>query len=63
MDKLCDDRVPITAMKRIAKPLEIAKVLAFIVSQDNMYMTGSAVKVDGGLALGYQTPRPVNKGS
>ena len=38
-------------MRRVAKPIEIAKVALFLVSDDASYMTGSIVKVDGGKSL------------
>lgn len=37
-----------TALKRVAKPEEIAGVIAFVASTDASYMTGSDVLVDGG---------------
>lgn len=36
---------------RLAEPSEIAAVVAFLLSDDASYMTGSAVEVDGGLSL------------
>jgi 3-oxoacyl-[acyl-carrier protein] reductase len=36
-------------MKRFAKPEEIAKVAAFLLSDDASYITGQSVVVDGGL--------------
>lgn len=38
-------------MGRVAKPVEIAKVAMFMVSDDASYMTGSVVTVDGGKSL------------
>jgi 3alpha(or 20beta)-hydroxysteroid dehydrogenase len=37
-----------TPMKRLGKPEEIASVVAFMVSDESTYMTGSHVVVDGG---------------
>lgn len=37
-----------TPIKRLAKPVEIGKVVAFLASDDASYMTGSEVVVDGG---------------
>jgi len=37
-----------TPMKRLAQPVEIGKVVAFLASDDASYMTGSEVVVDGG---------------
>ncbi|MGA2619200.1 MAG: SDR family NAD(P)-dependent oxidoreductase [Thermoguttaceae bacterium] len=39
-------------MKRIGKPEEIARVVAFLASDDASYMTGQVLRVDGGLSLG-----------
>lgn len=36
---------------RIAKPIEIAKVALFLVSDDASYITGSVINVDGGASL------------
>lgn len=37
-----------TPVKRLAKPVEIGKVVAFLASDDASYMTGSEIVVDGG---------------
>ena len=37
-----------TPVKRLAQPIEIGKVVAFLASDDASYMTGSEVVVDGG---------------
>ena len=36
---------------RTGKPEEIAKLLAFMISEDNMFMTGEDVTIDGGILL------------
>lgn len=38
-------------MQRAAMPEEIAKTIAFVVSDDASYMTGTTVTVDGGLSI------------
>ena len=40
------------AVGRIGKPDEIARVLAFLVSDAASFMTGAAVVVDGGMTIG-----------
>jgi NAD(P)-dependent dehydrogenase (short-subunit alcohol dehydrogenase family) len=45
IDSLLNNAQP---MGRIAQPIEIAKTVCFLLSQDNSFMTGSLVSVDGG---------------
>ena len=40
-----------TALKRLARPEELAGVIAFLASDDARYITGQAIEVDGGLVL------------
>ncbi len=35
-------------MKRLAEPIEIAKMVAFLCSEENTYLTGQTIAVDGG---------------
>jgi 3-oxoacyl-[acyl-carrier protein] reductase len=39
-------------MKRLGKPEDIARVVAFLASPDAGYITGQVITVDGGLSLG-----------
>ncbi len=41
----------IHALKRIAKPEEIAKAAVFLASRDSSFVTGSAMLVDGGVSI------------
>lgn len=40
-----------TALKRLARPEEMAGVTAFLASDDARYITGQAIEADGGLVL------------
>ncbi|MDI1295553.1 MAG: SDR family oxidoreductase [bacterium] len=46
--ELIDAMALTTPIKRLAQPVEIGKVVAFLASDDASYMTGSEVVVDGG---------------
>ncbi|MEZ5656386.1 MAG: SDR family oxidoreductase [Sphingobium sp.] len=47
-EDLIDAMAETTPVKRLAQPVEIGKVVAFLASDDASYMTGSEVVVDGG---------------
>lgn len=50
-DEWLEMRADDTALKRLARPEEIAGVIAFLASDDARYLTGQAIEVDGGLIL------------
>ena len=50
-DEWLEMRAEDTAVKRLARPEEIAGVVAFLASDDARYLTGQAIEVDGGLVL------------
>ena len=50
-DEWLEMRADDTALKRLARPEEIAGVIAFLASDDARYLTGQAIEVDGGLVL------------
>ena len=46
--KLIENQIP---LGRIAKPNEIAKVIEFLISDKNTYITGTGVDINGGQFL------------
>ena len=42
---------PLQPIGRPGNPEEIAKLLAFLISDDNKFMMGSDITIDGGLHL------------
>jgi NAD(P)-dependent dehydrogenase (short-subunit alcohol dehydrogenase family) len=42
----------LTTIGRTGKPENVAKVVAFLASDDGEYITGSYIPVDGGLIIG-----------
>ena len=45
-------RIP---QKRLAEPIEIAKVVLFLMSSDSSYITGQTITVDGGITINGNT--------
>jgi len=50
-DKVRNSIISGIPMRRMAKPAEIASAVAFLVSEDNGYVTGSNLQVNGGLFM------------
>ncbi len=42
-----------TALRRLGTPLEIARVIAFLLGPESSFVTGAVLRVDGGLNLDY----------
>jgi 3-oxoacyl-[acyl-carrier protein] reductase len=50
--KIKQQYASITTLGRTGKPEDVAKVVAFLVSDDAEYLTGTYIPVDGGLVIG-----------
>lgn len=50
-EEMLDRILEMTPLKRIGKPEEVAKVIIFLVSEEADYITGQAIRVDGGLSM------------
>lgn len=48
---LLDQFAQMTMLKRLGQPIEIAKVVAFLSSDDASYITGQTISVNGGMRL------------
>jgi len=51
-----DRRLVHLPMGRFGEAVEIAKAALFLASDESSYMTGTDLKVDGGLTSAYVTP-------
>ena len=38
-----------TPLKRVGQPEEVAKLMAFLLSDENTYITGTTIAIDGGV--------------
>ena len=46
-----DDQTTHIPMRRVGLPEEVAGVVSFLAGSDSTYVTGTVVRVDGGLAM------------
>jgi 3alpha(or 20beta)-hydroxysteroid dehydrogenase len=46
----------VVPLARAAQPLEIARVVLFLASDESSYMTGSELAIDGGRTAGLTSP-------
>jgi len=50
-----------TPMKRAAQPVEVARLIAFLASEENSYLTGQLIVIDGGNSIDeYHGPRELD---
>ena len=50
-EKIYDNIVKRTPLKRFGKPEEIAKIARFLISDDSSFMTGEVIVADGGISI------------
>ena len=62
LDELLKARVRDIPLQRLGRPEEVASVVLFLASERSSYMTGTCVKVDGGVTrrdmMTHQTKKP-----
>ena len=50
-EKIYDNIIKRTPLKRFGKPQEIAKIARFLISDDSSFMTGEVIVADGGISI------------
>jgi dihydroanticapsin dehydrogenase len=55
-DELINRVNSLMAVRRIGRPEELARLAAFMLSDENGYITGAAMVLDGGMTAGYPWP-------
>lgn len=61
-EEIYSETIRTSALGRIAEPPEIARVIAFLASEEASFMTGEVVVVDGGAGARRPPPRARNPG-
>ena len=47
---IIDGKVGLASLNRVGEPIEVAKVIAFLMSDLSSYVTGQNIRIDGGMA-------------
>jgi len=47
---IIDEKVGLTSLHRVGEPIEVAKVIAFLMSDLSSYVSGQNIRIDGGMA-------------
>jgi 3-oxoacyl-[acyl-carrier protein] reductase len=45
-----DHALELVPMRRVGKPVEVAKLVGFLCSEDAAYITGQVIAIDGGMS-------------